>query len=126
MRLVIAAALLAAVTIPAAAQSGGMSPAEGNWVCRANIDGTKAGMLSIFAGSYGYASRNFKSAASGTGNVQLATDGATFVDGNMVVGAGITFAIASLDAENRDILTLYQPQPDGSAAKAILTCSVRV
>lgn len=124
MRLLIAAIALAAVVGPAFGQ--GISPAEGNWVCRANIDGTKAGMLTIFAGSYGYASRNFKSAASGTGNVQLATDGATFIDGNLVIGAGITFAIASLDAENRDVLTLYQPQPDGSAAKPILTCSVRV
>lgn len=124
MRLLLATACLLLFAAPALAQ--GLSPAEGNWVCRANVDGTKAGMLTIFAGSYGYASRNFESKASGTGNVELATDGATFLDGNLIVGAGITFALASLDAENRDILTLYQPQPDGSAAKPILTCSVRL
>jgi hypothetical protein len=121
MRLLIAA-LAIAIAAPALAQQ---SPAEGNWVCRANIDGTKAGLLTIFAGTYGYASRNFDSKASGTGRVELATDGATFLDGSLVVGAGITFSLASLNPENNDILTLYQPQPDGTAAKPILTCSVR-
>lgn len=122
MRLLITALVLAAAS-PAFAQ---VSPAEGNWVCRANIDGTKAGLLTIYAGSYGYASRNFQSKASGTGNVELATDGATFRDGNLVIGAGITFALTSLSQEGADILTLYQPQPDGIAAKPILTCTARL
>ena len=120
-RLIAAIAII--VTTPAFAQQ---SPAEGNWVCRANVDGTKAGLLTIYAGSYGYASRNFESKASGTGNVELATDGATFLDGNLVIGAGITFSLASLDANNSDVLTLYQPQPDGTAAKPILTCTPRI
>jgi hypothetical protein len=96
-----------------------VSPAEGNWACRANIDGTKAGILTIFAGSYGYASANFASAASGTGNVQLATDGATFVDGNLIANAGINVALLSFDEQGRDILTLFTPE------KPVLTCKPR-
>jgi hypothetical protein len=30
-----------------------------------------------------------------------------------------------VDEQGRDILTLYQPQPDGSAMKPILLCTVR-
>jgi hypothetical protein len=116
-------ALIAA--LPAGAAYAQVSPAEGNWACRALIDGTKSGILTIFAGSYGYASANYKSAASGTGDVQLATDGATFLDGNLVVGAGITTALASVNEQGQDILTLYQPPPDGSALKPILVCTVR-
>lgn len=118
---IIASAAVAAALLsgPALAQQ---SPAEGNWACLANIDGAKSGLLTIYQGSYGYASRNFESAASGSGNAELATDGVTFLDGNLVVGAGITFALASLDEQGQDIMTLYQPQPDGSAAKPILTC----
>jgi hypothetical protein len=95
------------------------SPAEGNWACIANIDGTKAGILTIFSGSYGYASANFGSAASGTGNVQLATDGATFVDGNLISSAGINVALLSFDDQGRDILTLFTPE------KPVLTCKPR-
>ena len=111
--------------LPAAPALAQVSPAEGNWACRANIDGTRAGILTIIAGSYGYASRNFGSKASGTRDVQLATDGATFLDGSLVVGAGITIALASIDEQGQDVLTLYQPQPDGSAMKPILTCTPR-
>lgn len=118
----IAFALPALMAGPALAQ---VSPAEGNWACRALIDGTKAGILTIFAGSYGYASVNFGSKASGTGDVQLATDGATFLSGNLVVGAGITVALNGVDDQGRSVLTLYQPQPDGSAMKPILICAVR-
>lgn len=95
------------------------SPAEGNWACTANIDGAKAGILTIFAGSYGYASATFGSTASGTGNVQLATDGATFLDGNLIANAGITVALLSFDEQGRDILTLYTPE------KPVLTCKPR-
>jgi hypothetical protein len=95
------------------------SPAEGNWACIANVDGTKAGILTIFAGSYGYASANFGSTASGTGNVQLATDGATFVDGNLIANAGISVALLSFDEQGRDILTLHTPD------KPVLTCKPR-
>lgn len=95
------------------------SPAEGNWACIANIDGTKAGILTIFSGSYGYASANFGSKASGTGNVQLATDGATFLDGNLNANAGINVALLSFDDQGRDVLTLYTPE------KPVLTCRPR-
>ena len=118
-------ALLLALLLPAGTALAQVSPAEGNWACRANIDGTKSGILTIFAGSYGYASANFGSKASGTGNVQLATDGATFLDGSLVLGAGINVGLNSTDEQGRSILTLYQPQPDGTAMKPILTCTAR-
>lgn len=114
--LAIAALLLLASPAAALAQA---SPAEGNWACTANIDGTKAGILTIFAGSYGYASANYGSKASGTGNVQLATDGATFLDGNLLINAGITVALLSFDDQGRDVLTLHTPE------KPILTCRPR-
>lgn len=96
-----------------------VSPAEGNWACIANIDNTKAGILTIFSGSYGYASANFGSKASGTGNVQLATDGATFLDGNLLTNAGINVALLSFDEQGRDVLTLFTPE------KPVLTCRPR-
>lgn len=121
-----AAVLLSLATVTSAAAAfTPISPAEGNWACRALIDGTKSGILTIFAGSYGYASNNFQSKASGTGDVQLASDGATFLDGNLVVGAGITTALVSTNEQGQDILTLYQPQPDGAPMKPILICTVR-
>lgn len=116
MRIAAAILTLALLTSGAAAQQ---SPAEGNWACTANIDGTKAGLLTIFGSSYGYASANYESAASGTGNVQLATDGVTFLDGNLVTGAGITIGLASITAEGRDTLTLH------TAEKPILSCILR-
>jgi hypothetical protein len=110
------AAALAAVASPALAQ---VSAVEGNWACRANIDGTKAGILTIYAGSYGYASANFQSPASGTGNVQMYSDGVQFLDGALVVGAGIEVGIMSFNTEGQDILTL------STKDKPVLTCSPR-
>ncbi len=92
---------------------------EGNWGCRANIDGTRAGLLTIYAGSYGYASANFNSAASGTGTVEMASNGVTFLDGNLLEGAGITMAILTFDEQGRDVLQLYTPE------KNVLTCTPR-
>jgi hypothetical protein len=116
MRLLAVSAMLLLSTGTALAQA---SPAEGNWACRANIDGTKAGILTIFSGSYGYASASFGSQASGTGNVQLATDGATFLDGNLIANAGVQVALLSFDEQGRDVLTLFTPE------KPILTCRPR-
>ena len=116
MRFAAALLALALTAGPALAQQ---SPAEGNWACVANIDGAKAGLLTIRSSSYGYASANYESAASGTGTAQLATDGVTFVDGNLVTGAGILIGLASIDANGRDILSLQ------TAEKAILTCTLR-
>jgi hypothetical protein len=112
--LAIAAVLCAAS--PALAQ---VSAVEGNWACRANIDGEKAGILTIYAGSYGYASANFGSAASGTGNLQMYSDGVQFIDGNLLVEAGIEVGIMSFDQEGQDILTL------STAEKPVLTCVPR-
>jgi hypothetical protein len=116
MRLPAALFALAVTTGAAIAQQ---SPAEGNWACIANIDGEKAGLLTIFAGSYGYASATPNSTASGTGTLQLATNGATFIDGNLLANAGINVALASIDGNGRDILTLMTPE------KPILTCVLR-
>ena len=110
-------ALLAAG--PASAQSLSGVGVEGNWGCRANIDGTRAGLLTIYAGAYSYASANFGSAASGTGTAEMASNGVTFMDGNLVVGAGITTAILGFDEAGKDVLNLY------TAEKNVLTCHPR-
>jgi hypothetical protein len=95
-----------------------ISPAEGNWGCTALVDNTKAGLLTVFAGSYGYASATFGSQASGTGNAQMGSDGVRFLDGNLTV-VGITYALASVDANGSDVLTLYNPE------KPVLVCGRR-
>lgn len=118
MRFALAAALLTAAfaVTPALAQ---ISAVEGNWACRANIDGTKAGILTIYAGSYGYASANFGSAASGTGTATMYSDGIQFVDGALITGAGIEVGILSFDTEGKDTLTLSTKE------KPVLTCVPR-
>lgn len=122
--IVLAFALIAASAAPALAQGITVAGVEGNWACRALIDGKKAGILTIFAGTYGYASVNFGSKASGTGIAEMASDGVTFLDGSLVQGAGIGTALLSFDANGKDALTLYQPQPD-QTQKPILVCSPR-
>jgi hypothetical protein len=117
LRLLPALFLLLAATLPVHAQRT-TSPAEGNWGCIALIDNTKAGILTIFAGSYGYASANFGSTASGTGNAELASDGVTFLDGNLTL-VGITVGLVSFDAAGNDTLTLY------TSVKPILACTHR-
>lgn len=119
MRLSLAVAALALLAAPAAAQSLTGVGVEGNWGCRANIDGTRAGLLTIYAGSYGYASANFGSSASGSGNAEMASNGITFLDGNLLSGAGITSAILGFDDAGRDVLQLY------TAEKNVLTCTPR-
>ena len=115
MRLILSLIALSALASPAMAA---ISPAEGNWGCVALIDNTKAGILTIFAGSYGYASANFGSTASGTGNAELASDGVTFLDGNLTT-VGITVGLLTFDATGADVLTLYNPE------KAVLSCTAR-
>ncbi len=119
MRLTIALALLPCLAAPAVAQSLTGAGVEGNWGCRANIDGTRAGLLTIYAGAYAYASVNFGSSASGTGTVEMASNGVTFLDGNLVKGAGIISAILGFDDTGRDVLQLYTPE------KNVLTCTPR-
>ena len=108
--------LLCLAAAPTQAQQASI---EGNWACRANIDGTKAGILTIFAGSYGYASANFGSAASGTGTAQLYSDGITFTDGNLILNAGIEVGLMGFDDQGRDILSLNTKE------KPVLTCRPR-
>lgn len=119
MRLTIAFAALAFLAAPAAAQSLTGVGVEGNWGCRAIIDGTRAGLLTIYAGSYGYASANYGSTASGSGTAEMASNGVTFLDGNLVAGAGITSAILGFDDAGRDVLQLF------TAEKNVLTCTPR-
>src|SRR4051812_25706851 len=83
-------------TGPPGQQPVTVSPAEGNWGCTALIDGTKAGLLTIFAGSYGYASATFGSTASGTGTAQMGSDGLIFLDGNLTT-VGINKGLVSFD-----------------------------
>jgi hypothetical protein len=95
-----------------------VSPAEGNWGCIALIDNTKAGLLTVFAGSYGYASATFGSEASGTGDAQMGSDGVRFLDGNLTT-VGITYGLVTLDQAGNDLLTLYTPE------KPVLACTPR-
>lgn len=120
----LAIALVAASAAPALAQGMTVAGIEGNWACRALIDGKKAGILTIFAGTYGYASANYGSKASGTGAAEMYSDGAKFLDGSLVQGAGLTSAVLTFDAGGKDTLTLYQLQPD-QTNKPILVCSAR-
>jgi hypothetical protein len=116
IRAIAAAILLSLSAAPALAQ---ISAVEGNWACRANIDGTKAGILTIYAGSYGYASANYASTASGTGTAQMYSDGIQFLDGNLVLNAGIEVGILAFDAAGKDTLTLATKE------KQVLTCMPR-
>jgi len=115
IRIIAAIAVCIAAT-PALAQ---VSAVEGNWACRALIDGEKAGILTVYSGSYGYASANFASTASGTGNAQMYSDGLQFIDGNLIANAGIEVGIMSFNEEGLDTLTL------STAEKPVLSCVPR-
>lgn len=124
MRLILAAAL-ALLTTAAFAQDAPppaapvtVSPAEGNWGCIALVDNTKAGLLTVFAGSYGYASATFGSTASGTGNAEMGSDGVKFLDGNLST-VGIGYGLVTTDQSGADVLTLYNPD------KPVLSCTPR-
>ncbi|HZY68040.1 MAG TPA: hypothetical protein VFE52_05605 [Devosia sp.] len=118
MRRTALAATLALLAVPALAQGVTVSPAEGNWGCIALVDNTKAGLLTVFAGSYGYASANFGSEASGTGNAEMGSDGVRFLDGSLA-GIGIGYGLVTFAAEGGDVLTLYNPE------KPVLVCRPR-
>lgn len=113
---IVAAVVLCLAAAPALAQ---VSPVEGNWACRALIDGEKAGILTIYSGSYGYASANFGSKASGAGSAQMYSDGVQFVDGNLLVNAGIEVGVLSFNEADEDLLTLSTKE------KPVLTCVPR-
>jgi hypothetical protein len=119
MRLAIALSALALLVAPASAQSLTGVGVEGNWGCRAIIDGTRAGLLTIYAGSYGYASANYGSKASGSGTAEMASNGVTFLDGNLVAEAGIVSAILGFDDAGKDVLQL------NTTEKNVLTCRPR-
>ncbi len=118
MRRIALALSLVTLACPAFAQGVTVSPSEGNWGCIALIDSTKAGLLTIFAGSYGYASANFGSSASGTGNAEMGSDGVRFLDGTLAQ-VGIGYGLVTFDPAGGDVLTLYNPE------KAVLVCKPR-
>ena len=125
MRLILAAALAVAASAafaqdapPPPSAPVTVSPAEGNWGCIALLDNTKAGLLTVFQGSYGYASATFGSSASGTGNAEMGSDGVKFLDGNLST-VGIGYGLVTTDANGGDVLTLYNPD------KAVLSCTPR-
>lgn len=118
MRRLAIALSLVTLASPALAQGVTVSPAEGNWGCIALIDNTKAGLLTIFAGSYGYASANFGSSASGTGSAEMGSDGVRFLDGTLPQ-VGIGYGLVTFDPAGGDVLTLYNPE------KAVLMCKPR-
>jgi hypothetical protein len=118
MRRIAFALCLLTLASPALAQGVTVSPAEGNWGCMALIDNTKAGLLTVFAGSYGYASANFGSAASGTGSAEMGSDGVRFLDGNLLE-VGIGYGLVTFNPDGGDVLTLYNPE------KPVLVCKPR-
>ena len=118
MRRLTLALCLLTLAPPALAQGVNVSPSEGNWGCIALVDNTKAGLLTVFAGAYGYASANFGSSASGTGNAEMGSDGVRFLDGNLAT-IGIGYGLVTFNPEGGDILTLYNPE------KAVLVCTPR-
>ena len=60
---------------------------EGNWYCTDSTE--RSGLLTIYAQSYGFASRIFGDKASGTGGVTGYTDGVAFADGGLRIELGI-------------------------------------
>ena len=101
-----------------ASQRVTVSPAEGNWGCIALVDNSKAGLLTVFQGSYGYASATFGSSASGTGDAQMGSDGLKFLNGNLTT-VGITYGLVTVDQAGNDLLTLY------TSDKPVLACTPR-
>jgi hypothetical protein len=118
MRRLAFALSLVTLASPALAQGVTVSPSEGNWGCIALVDNTKAGLLTVFAGSYGYASANFGSAASGVGNAEMGSDGVRFLNGSLAE-IGIGYGLVTFAAEGGDVLTLYNPE------KPVLACKPR-
>lgn len=60
---------------------------QGNWACR--TPDARAGILTIFGQSYGYASLTNQDPASGTGSVTAFNDGVSFDDGPLRKALGI-------------------------------------
>lgn len=74
VRITTAIAALLLFSAPALAQAY-----SGNWACR--VGGVKAGILTIYGPSYGYASAVFGDPMSGTGDLTPYTDGVGFTSG---------------------------------------------
>ena len=70
------------LTVPAAAQQF-----QGNWFCSDGVE--RSGLLTIYGGSYGFASKLFGDTASGTGGLVGYTDGVAFADGALKITLGV-------------------------------------
>ena len=75
LRIALALTAVAIFAVPALAQSY-----QGNWACR-DAQALKAGILTIYGQSYGFASATFGDPSSGTGTVTGYQDGVGFNDG---------------------------------------------
>ena len=62
----------------------------GNWVCTDGV--SRSGLLTLYAGSYGFASKTFGDTASGTGSYESYADGAALSDGNLRAVLGVEAA----------------------------------
>jgi|GEM_PF-5679178 len=85
-RLALAALFLAGLTVSACAQS-----IEGNWNCSA--DGQPGGLLTIYGGSYTFASLTFGDARSGSGAVNWDENGPIFADGPLATAGGVQYGL---------------------------------
>jgi hypothetical protein len=82
-RFVLSLALALLATVPVAAQTY-----QGNWSCR-DATTERAGILTLYGQSYGWASRVAGDPNSGTGTLTPYQDGVGFNDGNLRSKAGI-------------------------------------
>jgi hypothetical protein len=112
MRRIVFAALIAALPLPAFAQSF-----EGNWECLKGP--TAAGILTIYGQSYGFASQTFGDPSSGTGQINGFADGVQFADGNLKAKAGIE-AGRLVQVDNQTLMQLE------TAKEIAMVCSPRV
>ncbi|MDB5506347.1 MAG: hypothetical protein JWR75_985 [Devosia sp.] len=62
----------------------------GNWACTDGV--TRSGLLTLYAGSYGFASKIVGDTASGTGGYESYSDGAALSDGNLRAVLGVEAA----------------------------------
>ena len=85
-RFALCLALTAFTAAPAFAQAF-----QGNWSCR-DATTNRVGILTIYGQDYGWASRTFGDASSGSGSLTPYQDGVGFVDGNLRANMAIQAA----------------------------------
>ncbi|MEO5807747.1 hypothetical protein [Devosia sp.] len=111
-RIITAIAALCLLSAPAMAQAY-----TGNWGCKAN--GVKAGILTIYGNSYGFASAVFGDPASGTGELTPYTDGVGFNNGALMEKGSVVAGRIVTDANAVTALQLE------SATAIVMLCTPR-